>query len=77
VHVKVAEEINLEICSYEQLSEVQMRRDLDLDLEASQGHVNIYSICRTTRKPNRVTVASRTTEIWPFELRQISTLVKV
>jgi len=35
------------------------------------------SICRTTRKPNRVTVASRTTEIWPFEFRQLSTLDKV
>jgi len=75
VHAKVAEEINLEMCSYEQLSEVQMLRDLDLG--SSQGHVNIYSICRTTRKPNRVTVASRTTEIWPFEFRQISTLDKV
>jgi len=75
VHAKVAEEINLEMCSYEQLSEVQMLRDLDLG--SSQGHVNIYSICRTTRKPNRVTVASRTTEIRPFEFRQISTLDKV
>jgi len=77
VHVKVAEEINLEMCSYEQLSEVQMLCDLDLDLGSSQGHINIYSICRTTRMPNRVTVASRTTEIWPFEFRQISTLDKV
>jgi len=76
VHVKVAEEINLEMCSYEQLSEVQMLRDLDLG--SSQGHVNIYSICRTNRMlPNRVTVASRTTEIWPFEFCQISTLHKV
>jgi len=77
VHAKVAEEINLEMCSYEQLSEVQMLCDLDLDLGSSQCHVNIYSICRTTRMPNRVTVASRTTEIWPFEFRQISTLDKV
>jgi len=75
VHAKVAEEINLEMCSYEQLSEVQMLRDLDLG--SSQGHVNIYSICRTTRMPNRVTVASRTTEIWPFEFCQIPTLDKV
>jgi len=61
--------------SYEQLLEVQMLRDLDL--ESGQGHVNIHSICRTIRMPNRVTVASRTTEIWPFEFRQISTLDKV
>ena len=33
----MAEEIELEMCSYEQLSEVQMLRDLDLDLGSSQG----------------------------------------
>jgi len=77
VHAKMVEEISLEMCSYEQLSEVQMLRDLDLDLGSSQGHVNIYSIRSTTRKPNRVTVASRTTEIWQFEFRQMSTLDKV
>jgi len=37
VHAKVVEEINLEMCSYEQLSEVQMLRDLDLDLGSSEG----------------------------------------
>jgi len=77
VHAKMAEEINPEMCSYEELSEVQMLCDLDLDLGSSQGHVNVHSICRTTHMPNRVTVASRTTEIWPFEFRQISTLDKV
>jgi len=76
VHAKVAEEIDLEMCSYEQLSEVQMLRVLDLDLGSSQGHVNIHSTCRTTCMRNRVTVASRTSEIWPFEFRQISTLDK-
>ena len=34
VHAKVAEEIDLEMCSYGQLSEVQMVCDLDLDLES-------------------------------------------
>jgi len=77
VHAKVAEEIDLEMCSYEQLSEVQMLHDLDLDLGSSQGDVNIHSICSTTRMPNQVTVASRNTEIWPFEFRQILTLDKV
>ena len=75
LHAKVAEEIYVEMYIYGQLSEVQMVRDLDLG--SSEGHVNIYSICRTTRMPNRVTVASRTTEIWPFEFRQISTLDKI
>jgi len=32
VHAKVAQEIDLEMCSYGQLSEVQMVCDLDLDL---------------------------------------------
>jgi len=75
LHAKVAEEIDLEMCSYGQFSEVQMVRDLDLG--SGQGHVNIYSTCRTTCTPNHVTVASSITEIWPFEFRQISTLDEV
>ena len=79
VHAKVAEEIDLEMSSYGQLSEVQVLRDLDLDLdlELGQGHVNIHSTCRTTCMLNHVTVASHTTEIWPFEFRQISILDEV
>jgi len=75
LHAKVAEEIDLEMCSYGQLSEVQMVRDVDLG--SDQGHINIHSTCRTTSLPNRVTVASRTTEIWPFEFREISTIGEV
>ena len=71
LHAKVTEEIDLEMCSYGQLSEVQMLRDLDLDLASGQGHVNIHSTCRTTCMLNHVTVVSRTIEIWPFEFRQI------
>jgi len=74
---KVAEEIDLETCSYGQLSEVQMVRDLDLDLGSGQGHVSIHSMCRNTCMLNHVTVASHTTEIWPFEFRQISILDEV
>jgi len=77
VHAKMAEEIDLEMWSYGQLSKVQMVCDLDLDLGSGQGHVNIHSTCRTTCKLNHVTVASRTTEIWPFEFRQISILDEV
>jgi len=33
--------------------------------------------CRTTSMPNHVTVASRSTEIWPFEFREISTVREV
>ena len=43
LHTKVVEETGLEMFSYEQLSEVQMLRDLDLDLASGQGHVNIHS----------------------------------
>ena len=35
--MKVAEEIDVETCSYGQLSEVQMVSDLDLDLGSGQG----------------------------------------
>jgi len=49
----------------------------DLDLGSGQGHINIHGTCRTSSTPNRVTVASCTTEIWPFEYREISTLDEV
>jgi len=73
----VAEEIDLEMCSYGQLSEVQMLRDLDVDLGSGQGHIIVYSTCSTTSLPNHLTVASGITEIWPFEFREISTLDEV
>jgi len=75
--MKVAEEIDLEMCTYGQLSAVQMVRDLDLDFGSGQGHINIHSTCRTTRMPKHVTVASRTPEIRPFEFREISTIGEV
>jgi len=77
LHAKVAEEIDLKMCIYGQLSEVQMVRDLDLDLGSDQGHINIHSTCRTTSMPKHVTVASCTAEIRPFEFREISTIGEV
>jgi len=78
LHAKVAEEIDLEVCSYGQLSEVQMVRNLDLDLGSGQGHMNMHSTCRTTGLPTYVTVALRSTKIWPFfEFREISTIGEV
>jgi len=77
LHAEMAEEIDLEMSNYGQLSEVQMLRDLDLDLGSGQGHVNIHSTCRTTCMLNHVTVLSRSTEIWPFEFRHISILDEV
>ena len=73
----MAEEIDLEMCTYGQLSEVQMLRDLDLDFGSGQGHINIYSTSRTISLPNHMPVASSNSEIWPFEFREISTLDKV
>ena len=70
LHAEMAEEIDLEMCSYGQLSEVQMLRDLDLG--SGQGHVNIHSTCRTTYMPNHMTVPLCSTEIWPFELPTIA-----
>ena len=42
LHAKVAEEIDVEMCSYGQLSEVQMLRDLDLDLTSGRGHTGAH-----------------------------------
>jgi len=75
LHVKVVEEIDVQMCSYGQFSEVQMVHDLDLGL--GEGHTNIHSTCSTTSMPNHVTIASHNTEIWPFEFREISTFGEV
>ena len=48
VKVKSAYTVHVEMCSYGQLSEVQMLRDLDL--ESGQGQVNIHSTCRTSAR---------------------------
>jgi len=50
-----------------------MLRDLDLDLGSGQGHISWQNTCSTTSVPNRLTVALRSIEIWPFECREIST----
>jgi len=73
----VAEEVDPEMCSYGQLSVVQMVCDLDLDLRSDQGDINVHSMCRTTSVPNHVTVASRTTKIRPFEFHAIATFGEV
>jgi len=75
LHAKVAEETDVEMCSYGQLSEIQMLRDLDLG--SDQSHINIHSTCRTSSTPNCVTVVSRATEIWPFEFREMSTFGEI
>jgi len=69
LHAKPTEEIDLEMYSYGQLSEVQMLRDLDLG--SDQGHINVHSTSNTISMPNHVTVAWHSTEMWPFEFREI------
>ena len=73
----MAEEIDLEMCSYWQLSEVQMLCNRGVNLGSGQGHINVHSTCRTTGMPNHVTVGSRSTEIWPIEFREIWTFGEV
>ena len=77
MHAKVAEEINLEMCSYGQLSEVQMVCDLHLDLGLGQGHVSMHNTYSTTSIPDHVTIASSNMEIWPFYSPVISTFQEV
>jgi len=75
LHAEITEEIDLEKCNFRQFSELSTRRDLDF--RSGQGHISIHNRCRATRMPNRVTVSSRSTEIWPFEFREISTFREV
>ena len=55
LHAKVAEEIDLEMCSYGQFSEVQKPRDFDHG--SGQGHISMHNTCSTTSMPNHVTVS--------------------
>jgi len=55
----------------------QKPRDLDLELGSSQSHICMHITCRTTGLPNRVTLSSSSTEIWPFEIRVMSTFREV
>jgi len=60
-----------------QFLEVQKPPDLDLNLGSGQGNVSMHSTCNTTSTPNHLNAASRSTEISPFECREISTVCKV
>jgi len=60
-----------------QLLELQKLRDLDLHLGSGQGHTSMHNTCRTTKLPDHVTVFSSSTEIRPFEFREISTVCVV
>jgi len=72
---KVADGHHRQHARLQQFSEVEKPRDLDLGL--GQDHISMHNTCRTSNLPNHVTVASRTTEIWPFEFHEISTFREV
>jgi len=52
-------------------------KDLDLDVGSGQGHISMHNTCCTTSMSNHLTVASRSTEIWPFEFHEKSTFCEV
>jgi len=74
LHAKMAEEIDLEMCSYGQCNCRKFKCSVTLTLirDRRQGDTNIHSTCRTTSMLMHVTVASRSSETWPFEFRKIS-----
>ena len=65
------------VCHGLWLSKVQKPRDIDLHLGSGQGHISMQNACSTSSVPSHLTVASRSTEIWPFEFREISTFRQV
>jgi len=60
-----------------QFSEVQKVNNLDLDLGSGQGRISVHNTRSTTTIPDHMTAAWHSTEIWPFEFREISTFCKV
>jgi len=55
------------------MAKIEKVSHLDLDLGSGQGHISMRNTYRTTSMPDHVTLASSSTEIWPFEIRVIST----
>jgi len=52
--------------------QLQKPRDLDFDLGSGQGYIGMHSTCRPTSMRNHMTVATRSIEIWPFEIHEMS-----
>jgi len=55
----------------------EVQKPCDLDLGSGQGHISMRNTCSTTCMPNHLTVASLSTETWPFEFREIWTFREV
>jgi len=60
LQAKVVEEIYLELCSYGQYSEVQMLRDLDLDLLSGRRQAGGNTRSRSTHIPNLIEIEKKT-----------------
>jgi len=58
-----------------QFAEIQQVSDVHLG--SGQGHISMRNTYRTTSLPDRVTLASSSMEIWPFEICVISTFREV
>jgi len=53
------------------------QKPCDLDLGLGPGHISMHNTYSTTSVPNHLTVASRSTKIWPFEFHEILTFREV
>ena len=62
---------------YRKVQFSELQKVSDLDLWSGQGHISVRNTYRTTSVPDHVTVVSNSTEIWPFEIRVISTFHEV
>jgi len=60
LHSKMAEKIDLEICSYGQYSKVQKLRDLDLYLGSGQGQTGGHIRSRSIHTPNWIEIGKKT-----------------
>ena len=72
LHAEMAEEIDLEKSDF-----WNFRSPVTLTLTLDRSKVTSACTCTATNVPDHVTVATRNTEIWPFEIRVISTFRKV
>ena len=56
LHAEMAEQKDLKKCIFQQFSELQNPRNLDIDLGSGQDHISMHNNCSTTSVPNHVTL---------------------
>jgi len=72
----MAKETYLEKCNFRHFKNFRSSMILTLTLDGSRSYQYAHTY-RTTSTPDRMTLASSNTEIWPFKIRAISTFRKV